>query len=396
MTSALALSSIIPSQEAIDAMGRRRHQTCPVKRTKTVGGKNDQWYIRFRIDVQTSPGVFEYIEPPGRSPKYLGYCREMGKREAEGIRDEFLRLINSPGVVIPSQIEFGKVLEEYLDTAQVRDTTRMHYASFIRVHLAEQWSKVRMCDITPRAVERWMQKKALTSTPKTLQLIRVIMGGAWTAALRWGYTSAANPMELMPRMTPGIRTPDRGGLPSSEAVQRFVQALAEPWRLAAQIGLGTGLRISEIRGLRWSDFAGDSLRVEWTVDQQGVRDRLTKTKKSQRSIPIEHLRGLVNRPVDAKPDDFIFPASYWECNHEFLRAEKRTGVRIRIHDLRRLHNTAFRRLSDAPLAMEQLGHTSERTNDIYVIEGAPEFQRRAQVAEKVAEILMGSVTGRIQ
>src|SRR5580658_7859406 len=98
------LSAVI---ERAEEMGRRRYQKPSVMRTKA---HDSQWYFRARMDAIGPDGM------PARIEKfyYLGHVADLGKRQAERMRDDILtEAINKPGAVLQSQILFGRVLDEF-------------------------------------------------------------------------------------------------------------------------------------------------------------------------------------------------------------------------------------------------------------------------------------------
>lgn len=81
-------------------MARRRYQHPKVHLTKA---KRPQWYFRARVDVLTDARQMER-----REKAYpLGFKDEIGKREAEKLRDIILsEAINRPQLIIQSQVKF--------------------------------------------------------------------------------------------------------------------------------------------------------------------------------------------------------------------------------------------------------------------------------------------------
>ena len=81
-------------------MGRPRYQHPSVLKTN---GKRPRYYIRVMIDVLVDRNRMGRKE----QPNYLGFCDEMGKREAEKLRDEKLKHVNNTPLVIQSQVKFS-------------------------------------------------------------------------------------------------------------------------------------------------------------------------------------------------------------------------------------------------------------------------------------------------
>lgn len=103
------------------------------------------------------------------------------------------------------------------------------------------------------------------------------------------------------------------GLPSRpkaaytlEEIKATVAVLPEPARTLVIVAAFTGLRLSEIKGLRWEDFKGNELDVERSVWSGHISD--TKTLMSKAPVPI---LPLVHKALEAhrkrtSGDGFIF------------------------------------------------------------------------------------------
>lgn len=392
MNANACISAILPSEEG-RIMSRRRHQNCPVKRTKTVGGKNDQWYIRYRIDVIDEHGNRAYREAP---VKYLGYCRDKGIRQAERERDEFLKAINDQEHIIPSQMKFGAVLDRYLVNLSVEDSTVAGYKSIVTKYLRPVWGETRMCDIRQIQVETWLMETSRTLGRYQFRRLTRVFEQAWNCAVRWEYTHSANPISVLPKNF-GRPKPGRTiTLPSEQDFRNLIAAVRPPWQLAAQIMMYTGLRVSEVLGLRWMDFENDAFFVRWMVVQQtNERKERTKTAASKRPIPVTPgLRSLVSRPAGVLASDFIFPAKHQECYLAIKKAAAEVGIDqdgFGPHMFRRGFNTFFRRAVGVEAARRQLGHTDARTNDIYFYPGDQELAEQAAGVD----LVMGKVSGRV-
>src|SRR5205085_10178348 len=64
----------------------------------------------------------------------------------------------------------------------------------------------------------------------------------------------------------------------------MLTATPEPARTVIAVAAFSGLRHSELRGLRWPDFTGDELRVCRTVWRRHVSE--PKTKASAAPVPV--------------------------------------------------------------------------------------------------------------
>ena len=97
---------ILPSQEELKRMGRPRYLHPIVLNPR---GKRPRWYVRGMVDVLVDRNRTERKE----QPIYLGWCEEIGKREAEKLRDEKLKHVNNTPLVIQSQVKFSDLAGAY-------------------------------------------------------------------------------------------------------------------------------------------------------------------------------------------------------------------------------------------------------------------------------------------
>ncbi|MDE2106622.1 MAG: hypothetical protein KGL39_55920, partial [Patescibacteria group bacterium] len=91
-------------------MARPRRQAPKLRRSKTKDGKSDRWWFRAYVDIRDSSGNVKHTD----KAIHVGYCSEMGKREAQSIMDEKVAKINRPDEVISSQIFFGEILDRWI------------------------------------------------------------------------------------------------------------------------------------------------------------------------------------------------------------------------------------------------------------------------------------------
>jgi len=87
-------------------------------------------------------------------------------------------------------------------------------------------------------------------------------------------------------------------------IEAMMKVLPEPGRTAVIVAGFTGLRISEVKGLRWEDVQGDELHVNRSVWSGVVND--TKTLTSKAPVP---LLPIVKKALDAHRR--LFPSIEW-------------------------------------------------------------------------------------
>jgi integrase len=369
-----------------------RYQKPSVFRTKS---KRPEWYFRARVDVLVAPG--ETARP--QKPFYLGFCDEMGKREAEKARDVILSEgVNQPQVMIQSQVKFSTVIDAYRKDhiPNLRQVTGKSYESRIK-HVEKAFGELRLCDITPQVVQRWCNGLPASQRRQVVLHFNLI----WKKARAWGYTQMNTPAEFVSYGQKAMARPK--AIPTVDQYFQLRAALPAPLDVMADIAVTMGMRISEIRGLpaRCVDLKAGSVRVEQRLDELDNLDD-PKSFRGQRVLPIGSLRPVFQRAIAGKrPDEFVFSGfGYWYALDELKAAAKAVGFespRFGWHTLRRCHNTWIPKGGASQQdAMDRMGHASAAVNDLYMVQESEDFARREKITRALQDKLIGKPAGGIQ
>lgn len=107
-----------------------------------------------------------------------------------------------------------------------------------------------------------------------------------------------------------------------EEIQAMIAVLPEPARTFVIVAALTGLRVSEVKGLKWEDFQGDELHVQRSVWSGHVSE--TKTLASHAPVPVLPIvhKALLAHRKRTPGDGFIFTG-------------QRTGKPLRIENVYR-------------------------------------------------------------
>ena len=159
-------------------------------------------------------------------------------------------------------------------------------------------------------------------------------------------------------------------------IKALIDGLALRERTLVLLAASTGLRQSEIFGLKWaiSDFERGPMSVICSIVYGVVGP--CKTESSQKPVPMhptlaDALMQWGKRCTYIKPEDWVF-ASYW--GHAILRkyirpAAQRVGIQKRFgwHTFRHAYSTMLRSLgTEFKVMQELLRHSSFRsTLDFY-------------------------------
>lgn len=211
--------------------------------------------------------------------------------------------------VMNDGITLGECIEAWLETKAVTtepgtvEAYRVHYGAHIRKKLGF----IRLKDLTRQDIQAYFNSLDGAISPNTMRKHRVIIAGALDEAVLngWLLSDAGNVLKK-------IQLPKKnrfeGKSLTEDQVETVIKRLAnepEPVSAAVILGLCYGLRRSEICGLRWEDVDFDDrvIRIRNTVtDYNGTRieKEKTKTLKSRRDLlmmesTIVYLQSLYNK-----------------------------------------------------------------------------------------------------
>jgi integrase len=240
------------------------------------------------------------------------------------------------------------------------------------------------------AVESWL--KTVTLSPGTKAKLRNLMHAIFNHAMRWEFANF-NPISLVRQSAKRTRVPD---VLTADEIVSLLSELKEPWRTAVYLGVTTGLRVSELLGLKWEDvdFAVGEIRLSRGVVRQHIGQM--KTEASRKPVPLDagladvltQWRGCCPYNQDS---DYVFGSPdkhgqqpYWPnaAMEDHIRpAAKRAGIQKRLgwHTLRHTFGTLVKSQgADVATTQALMRHTNASiTLDKYVQAVTP-AKREAQ------------------
>ena len=257
------------------------------------------WIVRKVRSKGPDVWVLRWREGDVNKSKTLGTTQQLrSKAEAQRAASRFAGEINNSIEVAT----FGQLVRRYLQEAiPERQSTAGPLRSMLNSRILPEWENVRVVDMAkdPMAVEQWikgLQAKARKEgerprdlAPKSKLHTRAVMHRLFEYAMRWRYLDCQrNPMSLIELRGTSRRVRVIYRI-TPQQYYTILSHLAPHVRLMAILAMNTGIRISEILGLRWTDI--DFERATLTIERSvvGKYEDETKTLASASVLPLHDL-----------------------------------------------------------------------------------------------------------
>ena len=184
-------------------------------------------------------------------------------------------------------------------------STRVTYEGYLRKWIVPRWGATNLRAIRAVEVELWLRTLPLARASRAK--IRNLMSVLFNHARRHDFTDH-NPITLV-RQSAKRRTVPEVLLPSE--INLLVHSLGNRERTLVLLAAGTGLRMSELFGLKWQDvdFAGKQVSVLRSIVKQSVGP--CKTEASHKPVPLDPrlvrtLRAWRRSARFRQPTDWVF------------------------------------------------------------------------------------------
>lgn len=296
--------------------------------------------------------------------------------------------------IAPSNITVEKWLQiwlaEYL--INVKPLTKKAYEDRLRLHVIPALGSVKLADLQPQMVQRFINNLCTKLSPKTIKNVHGVLHRSLTQAGLNGYIHK-NPADncVLPHISkPNITTLD------DNTISDFMKVIqGDRYELLYLITLFTGLRQGEVLGLTWDciDWDKATLRISYQLQQEkkaGGKYYLTSLKNEKpRTICIPpYVVSLFLKRKEQQDKERMNAYDLWSEDIPGLIFENLTGGHLshasvrehfkhlvrqiglpnmRFHDLRHSFATiSLRNGDDIKTVQENLGHaTSSFTLDVY-------------------------------
>lgn len=367
-------------------------------------------------------GVLKYKDEQGKWRQKQKALKATGKRAAQKELDEWREEMENKALfgkgVLSKPNSVVEFVAQYIDTLEQSQSVERSTIVYYRVaqrHIAEGLENVGFEELNADIAQAWVNQQAKKRAASTVKKDLNVLKAAYKAAVN-RRAIPYSPLEAV--KAPKLKRNEPNAL-DAQSVQRLLSFLDiagdTPTNFAIKLALLTGMRESEICGLRWQDVDMEQgvLRVRKVVGRDASTTYLKepKTGGSRRDIPISDAiakeleqRRLAMKTecmaagVPLKPDMFVFgkvDGSYmnphtlwreWKAIAKSLGLVGTEGKTPTFHDLRHTYATvAIAAGQDVKSVSSILGHANAAmTLNIYA-SADPEAKR--QTMNKVSEIM---------
>ena len=271
-----------PSKEEFESMARRRFQdpkpkrrgdwwTIQVRQDEFVGGKRKRKKKRVRIALATVP-----------------------EREARKIAAEYLRPLNQGLESIGSATNFTVYVQQtYLPVVMplMAKSTRDRSEGVIKNYLIPAFGELCLRDLTPLSVQRYFSEMATSPlSHESRDKIRDVLSSVLRSAVDYGLL-VKNPVETV--RLPAERRGRKRNKPYLTPAQfdELLSHIPEPYASMVYVAIYTGLRVSELAGLRWGDVHENGI----TIDERFSRGDWGAPKSEASNATIAVNRCVIER-----------------------------------------------------------------------------------------------------
>ena len=257
-------------------------------------------------------------------------------------------------------------------------STRAAYECYLKAWILPRWGNHRLDQVRPVAVEEWLD--GIKRAKGTRAKIRNLMSAIFHHAMRYEWVER-NPIKLVRQSAKREIVPDVLELAE---LQLLLSKLSIRERTLVLLDAATGLRVSELLALRWSDvdFENLELSVTRSIWHQVVGN--CKTEASAKPVPIDSsmaedlLRWRRQSPYPMA-EDYVFASPtmkgaqpYWPDNlmKRYIKpVARKAGIHKNIgwHTFRHSFGTLLKANGeDVKTVQELLRHANSRiTLDVY-------------------------------
>lgn len=255
-----------------------------------------------------------------------------------------------------AKMTVGEAIDRYIDSKEnVLSPSTIRGYKGIRKNNLQGIMDVPLDDVTNAIVQSAINRDALHLSPKSLRNAHGLLSA----------TLAAYLPDFTLRTTLPAKEHKIVDLPQPEEIINAVRGT--DIELPCMLALWLSLRMSEVRGIKYSDIKDGVLTIQSTkinIDGHDVVRHKTKTYNSTRKIRVpNYIMDLIAKQKKSGDSEFVVTLSGQAIYKRLSRLLKRNGIQhIRFHDLRHLNASVMLKLGvPDKYAMERGGWSTDST-----------------------------------
>ena len=254
--------------------------------------KHGAWFVVFRVTEIGADGT----PVKKQKTKKLGPVENNERTPPDHILVEAERVL-APVNLGASSPQSGITVADFAPRffiptieARKKPSTAKFYRDLIANHVEPLLGDLRLHAVTTRDVQRMLDARRHLSQQSCLR-IKTGASAILSTAIRMGYLNGPN--AAREARAEGKRTDPQQHAYTLAEVFDIMKKLPEPAKSVVATAAFSGLRESEIRGLKWEDYDGEFLHVRRSVWRTFEGE--TKTPESRNAVPvIEPLRKVLD------------------------------------------------------------------------------------------------------
>jgi integrase len=215
-------------------------------------------------------------------------------------------------------VEAGRLWLESCEAAKLERATLERYRRLLALHIVPLIGAVKLAQLTVPAVRAFEDRLRADRSPVLVHRVLVTLSSILTDAQERGLVAqnvARGRRRHRGEMADRHKRKLKAGvdIPTPDEVRAILAHLTGPARPLMLTAIFTGLRSSELRGLRWADLdlKRGELHVHQRADRYGTIGR-PKSAASERTIPLLPMvaNALREWKLAAPKSDLTFPGSH--------------------------------------------------------------------------------------